>query len=294
MVVMHSDTPSSQIFDIARQRNNRERRSAILADKPDADFLSDLMADDIVARLEMVTRPITKAVIIGNCPAPLYDWLAAKNAKIVTIDLADKSAGENHIICDGWDQLPPLPFAPDLIITVGVLDAANDVPGLLIQLRRALKPDGLFLASFLGAGSLPTLKRAMLVADKDQPRAHIHPQIDVRAGGDLLSRAGFTMPVADLDMLTVRYRSVRQLVQDIRSFGGGNALTAPIAPFGKQQWDLLAQHFAAQADKDGKTAETFALVSLSGWAPSPDQPKPARRGSATVSLASQLGKNKSG
>lgn len=290
MTIMENNPAPYEIFDAKRQRINRARRSVILAQQSDADFLSNVMADDIIARLEVVTRPMTKAVIIGNCTSAILDWCERHDVESVTIDMAANSTSPRHIICDHWDNLPELPFQPDLVIMTGVLDSANDVPGLLIQLRAILKPDGLFLCGFLGAGSLAVLKRAMLVADGDSPSAHIHPQIDVRAAGDLMSRAGFALPVADLDMLTIKYRNIAQLLHDIRCFGGGNALAAGITAFNKGKWQRLADHLVKQAAKDGKIPETFAFISLSGWAPSPDQPKPARRGSASVSLASQLGK----
>lgn len=290
MTIMANNPAPHVIFDAKRQRSNRARRNIMLSQQDDDDFLSNLMADDIIERLDVVTRPMTKAVIIGNCTSAILDWCESHDVETVTIDMVANAASPHHIICDHWDNLPALPFQPDLVIMAGVLDSANDVPGLLIQLRAILKPDGLFLCGFLGAGSLAALKRAMLVADGDTPSAHIHPQIDVRAAGDLMGRAGFALPVADLDMLTIKYRNIAQLLHDIRCFGGGNALAAGITAFNKAKWQRLANHLVKQAAKDGKIPETFAFISLSGWAPSPDQPKPARRGSASVSLASQLGK----
>jgi hypothetical protein len=293
---MQDPSEPNKIFNPKRQRQNRQRRMTMLQRQADSDFLGDLMADDIIARLDVVTRSFSKAMIIGNCSDTLLDWLKERSIETAIIDMVPASAPAHrpnmppYLICKEWDEIPDLPFQPDLIIMIGVLDAANDVPGLLVQLRRTLRPDGLLLAEFFGVGSLPLLKRAMLVADGDMPRPHIHPQIDVRSGGDLLSRAGFAMPVADIDMLSVRYRSVRQLLRDIRSFGGGYALTNKIVRYSKGQWALLNDYIASQADSDDRATENFALVSLSGWAPSPDQPKPAKRGSSTMSLASQLGK----
>lgn len=290
MTIMANNPAPHVIFDAKRQRSNRARRNIMLSQQDDDDFLSNLMADDIIERLDVVTRPMTKAVIIGNCTSAILDWCESHDVETVTIDMVANAASPHHIICDHWDNLPALPFQPDLVIMAGVLDSANDVPGLLIQLRAILKPDGLFLCGFLGAGSLAALKRAMLVADGDTPSAHIHPQIDVRAAGDLMGRAGFALPVADLDMLTIKYRNIAQLLHDIRCFGGGNALASGITAFNNAKWQRLANHLVKRAAKDGKIPETFAFISLSGWAPSPDQPKPARRGSASVSLASQLGK----
>jgi SAM-dependent methyltransferase len=185
-----------------------------------------------------------------------------------------------------------LPFAEnsfDLVLACGTLDSVNDLPGALIQIRRALRPDGLFLGACIGAGSLPRLKQALLLAEGDRPRAHIHPQIDVRAGGDLLSRAGFALPVADNEALVVRYASVLRLMHDLRGMGSGNAMTADRrGPLTRQVIAETAAHFAAAADLDGKTGETFSILYWSGWKPDPSQPAPARRGSASVSLAQAL------
>src|SRR3546814_8147465 len=118
-----------------------------------------------------------------------------------------------------------LPFADasfDLIIACGTLESVNDLPGALILIRRILRPDGLFLAAFVGAGSLPVLRSALLAGDADRPAKHIHPQIAVRSAGDPLRRAGFAMPEAEGDSPTVRYSSLMSLVADMRGMGGSN------------------------------------------------------------------------
>ncbi len=186
-----------------------------------------------------------------------------------------------------------LPFADgafDLVVSVGVLDSVNDLPGALTLIRRALRPDGLFLAAFVGAGSLARLKAAMLAADEAGGGAapRIHPQIDVRAAGDLLGRAGFALPVADIDPVDVRYSGLTGLVQDLRAMAATNLLAAGARPLGRLGLAAASADFASAADPDGKTVERFNIIHLSGWAPSPDQPKAARRGSATASLADAL------
>ena len=160
------------------------------------------------------------------------------------------------------------------------------MPGALALIRRALRPDGLFLAAFAGAGSLPRLRRAMRAGEDAQgtgaaPR--IHPQIEVRAAGDLLVRAGFALPVADREIVDVLYPSLAELVADLRAMGATNILAQRARrPFTRTG---LA---AAAADFGAGTPERFEIVYLSGWAPAPDQPAPARRGSATASLADAL------
>jgi NADH dehydrogenase [ubiquinone] 1 alpha subcomplex assembly factor 5 len=157
--------------------------------------------------------------------------------------------------------------------------------------RRVLKPDGLFLAGFVGAGSLPRLRAAMLDADLAGGRGvapRIHPQVDVRSAGDLLARAGFALPVADGETLDLRYRGLDGLLADLRFGGLGGVLADAPPPLSRLQTAAAHAAFAAQADPDGRIAETFALVYLIGWAPDESQPKPARRGSALVSLAATL------
>jgi NADH dehydrogenase [ubiquinone] 1 alpha subcomplex assembly factor 5 len=152
--------------------------------------------------------------------------------------------------------------------------------------RRALKPDGLFLAAFAGAGSLPRLRQAMRAAEAAEgrdPAPRIHPQIDVRAAGDLLTRAGFALPVADREVVEVRYAALGRLVSDLRLTGGTNILAQRAkAPFTRLG---LAAATAAFGESE---VERFELVFLSGWAPAPSQPAPAKRGSGTASLADAL------
>ena len=155
-----------------------------------------------------------------------------------------------------------------------------------------MRPDGLFLAAFAGAGSLPRLRSAMLAADAAQgggAAARIHPQIDVRAAGDLLGRAGFALPVADADGIDIRFPHLAGLIADLRGMAATNILADRArAPLGRAALAAAFADFADHADPDGKTAEHFEILYLIGWAPSPDQPKPARRGSATASLAAAL------
>lgn len=275
------------IFDTERQRQHRRRAAQIRALDPQADIFSELMAQEILERLEMVTRNFSKALVIGNAPHSLINALSHKGTAVQLSDIIT-SANHDAIVLKRWDRLPETIDTPDLVISIGILDAVNDLPGLLIQIRRALKPDGLFLGAILGAGSLTRLKAAMMAADGPRATPHIHPQIDVRAAGNLLSRCGFTMPVTDSDSMRLRYANIAGLVRDIRAFGGTNALTGPLYPVSKTGLEIAKSFFAKAADADGKTSEYMEFIGISGWAPSPHQPKPARRGSATASLADAL------
>ncbi|WOE74298.1 SAM-dependent methyltransferase [Alterisphingorhabdus coralli] len=285
---MTQDGPKD-IFDTHRQSLHRARAHTIRTRDPKADIVSELMAEEIIARLEWVTRDFREALIIGNAPKSLLDALADRDIAATLCDIVPVD-GTDPVKLDRWDILPETIGRPDLVISLGILDAVNDLPGLLIQIRRALKPDGLFLGAMLGAGSMSRLKAAMIAADEAKATPHIHPQIDVRAAGNLLSRCGFTMPVTDSDSMRLRYSDMMGLVRDIRAFGGTNALAGALYPVSKSGLIAAFRNFANQADDDGKTAEQLEFIWISGWAPSPDQPKPARRGSATASLADALRK----
>lgn len=246
----------------------------------------------MIERLDLVRRPFNDALLLGSALTDLADRLRGRGLEVVAADPGAQFArAAGGVQCDE-DRLPFAERTFDLILSVGTLDTVNDLPGALVLARRALRPDGLFLAAFAGAGSLPRLRRAMLAADAAQgseaaPR--LHPQIDVRAAGDLLGRAGFALPVVDVDSVTVRYRGLEPLLADLRGMAATNILLRrsrrPISRAGRA---AAIADFAAAADPDGRTAERFEIIHMSGWAPSPDQPRPARRGSATASLADAL------
>jgi SAM-dependent methyltransferase len=251
-----------------------------------ADFLVRHMADELIERLDLVQRPFADALDLGCGSGHLTALLEARGLKVTSTD-AGAAYAVGGVQADE-DRLPFPPGSFDLIVSAGVLDTVNDLPGALALARRALRPDGLFLAAFVGAGSLPRLRAAMRAAEEAaSPR--IHPQIDVRAAGDLLGRAGFTLPVADVETLTVRYSSFATLVSDLRGMAATNVLTdRSRLPIGRAGLAAAAAAFERHAEADGKVAERFEIIHLSGWAPSPDQPQPAPRGSASASLADAL------
>jgi SAM-dependent methyltransferase len=258
-------------FDRALRRLRRGRAAA---GRDAADYLVRHMADELVERLELVTRPFSDALVLG--PGEYLPERLRGRGLEVALSEADE------------DRLPFASPTFDLILSAGSLDTVNDLPGALIQIRRALRPDGLFLAAFIGAGSLPRLRRAMRAAEEAECRPaspRIHPQIDVRAGGDLLTRAGFALPVADCQTLNVRFSALRTLLADLRAMGATNILSArDRRPFGR----IGLAAATADFEEPGGTAERFEIVHLSGWAPGPDQPRPAARGSGSVSLADAL------
>ena len=163
------------------------------------------------------------------------------------------------------DEEQPYPFGQfDFVASLARLDTVNDLPGALIHIRNALTPGGLAIASFLGAGSLPVLRPIMLAAEGERPAARLHPMVDVRAGAQLLQRAGWADPVADCHTVRVAYRSLDRLVGDLRAQGLGNVLASPGPALGKAALERARAAFAEAAGPDGRFIEVFEIVTLSG------------------------------
>lgn len=277
------------IFDRQLRRLRRDRAAVRFDDHA---FLIEHMADELAERLAMVTREFGRVLILGCHDGRIARRFAGPERAIVSADpgFAFARAG-GGVQCDE-DRLPFADVSFDLVIAVGTLDSVNDLPGALALIRRVLRPDGLFLGAFAGAGSLSWLKGATLAADSATtggavPR--IHPQVDVRSAGDLLSRAGFALQVADGERLDVGYGDPIRLIHDLRGMAATNILAQRTRAAPGRAWlaELFGQ-FQQAAGSDGRLRESFDLVYLSGWAPSPDQPKPAKRGSATASLIEAL------
>ena len=272
-----------EIFSRTLRRLRRDRAAPCFDDHA---FLIDHIVECLLDRLDLVSRSFESALDLGCHDGRLGRALAARGIGVTSADAGARFAAQaGGIQCDE-DRLPFAAQSFDLVVSAGVLDQVNDLPGALVQIRRLLKPDGLLLAGFIGAGSLPVLRGAMISADLAAGggvAARIHPQIDVRAAGDLLGRAGFALPVADSEQLAVRYRSPLRLLADLRGMAGTNLLAADRAP------PFTRARLAALADALGEhIEERFELVYLTAWAPGPDQPQPARRGSGTHSLANAL------
>jgi SAM-dependent methyltransferase len=240
------------IFSPPRRRAARRRALSLQAHEGAARFLLDDMIDDVRERLAFLRHAPQRALVIGDYTGELAKALRRQGAEVTE---ADPSLDEDR----------PYPFAGfDLIASLGTLDTVNDLPGALIHIRNALAPGGLAIASFAGAGSLPTLRRIMLAADADRPAARVHPMVDVRAGGQLLQRAGWADPVVDSRTLKVAYRSLGQLVADLRAQGLGNVLASP-APLEKAALARAQAAFTQAADETGRVIETFEVLTLSGW-----------------------------
>jgi SAM-dependent methyltransferase len=258
----------------------RRRRARMLGP---ATFLVDRVAAELGERLAVVLRQFERAADLGT-PTDALRRVLAESGKVGTT--ADVVADEEA-----------LPFAAgslDLVVSALALQFVNDLPGTLIQIRRALKPDGLLLAALISGDSLAELRQAFAQAESEveggvSPR--VAPFADLRDLGVLLQRAGFALPVVDSDRLTVRYKTVLDLMRDLRRMGATNVLTERRrAPLRRRTLFRMAEIYAERfSDADGRLRATFEIAWLSGWAPHESQQKPLKPGSATARLADALG-----
>jgi SAM-dependent methyltransferase len=242
-------------------------------------FLLDRVAEDFVDRLAAVLRTFTHAVDLGSPQQRLQTVLKPAVGDVTFVDLPD-------------DDEIALPFAPqsiDLAASALALHFVNDLPGVLAQVRRALKPDGLLLVAMLGGDTLIELRQSFAAAESEiegglSPR--VLPFADLRDLGALLQRAGFALPVADVDNITVRYANAFALMRDLRRMGATNVLAdRRRAPLRRKTLLRMAEIYAERfSDPDGRIRATFDVVWLSGWAPHESQQKPLKPGSATASL----------
>lgn len=284
-------TTPPPIFDRALLRR-RLRRA--LAQGP-ADFLFAQVVEDLDDRLAAVQKPFAALVDIGTPTSSLTQRLAARfpDATMNRIaPLHELSVLRASAVGDP-EMLPLASEAFDLAVSALALQSVNDLPGALVQIRRTLKPDGLFLGAMLGGRTLHELRAVLIEAETTltggvSPR--IAPFADVRDMGGLLQRAGFALPVADSDVVTVRYATMFGLMRDLRGMGATNPLVdRSRRPTSRALFLHAAALYAERfADPDGRIRATFEVISLSGWAPHESQQKPAKRGSATVSLAHAL------
>ena len=244
--------------------------------KAEGMFLHAAAADELQDRLDMVNKSFTNPAIVTSFP----DFWAQRYS--------------DATIVSDTETLELLPQSHDLVAHVMGLHWANDPVGQLIQCRRALRPDGLFIAVSLGGDTLQELRRALgesEIAETGGLSPRIAPLPELRDLGGLLQRAGFALPVADTATLSVEYRDIWHLMHDLRAMGETNALSARLrrptrrAVFKRAQ-DLYAQHFAAPS---GRLRASFELQVLTGWAPDASQPQPLRPGSAQQRLADALG-----
>jgi len=293
------------IFDRAAVRTHRDRA----ARSPAAhDFLIRESAERLLDRLEDVTRQFPRALDLGCRTGTLARILKGRGGieNIVHADLSwemvcrisrlSSFGGTLAGSCVVADE-ELLPFAPesfDIILSNLSLHWINDLPGTLAQLNRALKPDGLFLATMFGGDTLWELREALLQAEAEfeggaGPR--VSPFVDVRDAGDLLNRARFALSVADVDSVTVTYPDMFRLMADLRGMGETNAARARRRTFTRRETLMRAGTIYRElhGDEESRLPATFQIIALTGWAPHASQPKPRRPGSAATRLADALG-----
>jgi SAM-dependent methyltransferase len=275
---------------------DRNRRRALEAGP--APFLLDVVAREMAERLSVIDRRFEKAVELHGHSGAVARAIA-ETGKVDEIERVESDArfgapGETLTVSP-LETVPLAPQSANLIVSPLALHLTNDTPGMFVQIRRALKPDGLFLAAIPGSGTLQELRDVLLAAESElsggaAPR--VIPFADVRDVGALLQRGGFALPVTDKETYTVRYDSIFPLMRDLRAMGMANPLSGRSRrPLTRgillRAAELYAERFA---DPDGRIRATFSIIYVSGWAPHESQQKPLKPGSATMRLADALKK----
>lgn len=276
------DDGPQDIFDRTRRAARRDRR------RSGTGYIDALIAQQLLERLDDVTRVFADVAVIGARNAVLLEALRARGFALASIEPAPRLAAATGAIPGQEDRLPLEPGSMDLILWPGGLEGVNDVPGALLRARLALRPDGLLLGCFAGDGSFPALRNALAAAEAARPAGRMHPQIPLSALGDLLQRVGLALSLVDVERVSLRYATLARLVGDLRDAALTNVLAGDVPPLSRAAWQRATAAFGS-AGEDGRTTETMRIVHFSGWAPHASQPQPARRGSATASLAVALG-----
>jgi SAM-dependent methyltransferase len=283
----HSDSSPPRLFDHALLA---QRAATLAARGVRDDVVLPRLAADLAERLQLVLRDFPLAVDLGS-PGPEVVAALAAAPRIGRVIRAGRQGGA-EVAC----RPDALPFAAerlDLVVSAGALHWVEDLPGAFAQIRRALRPDGLFMAALFGGETLTELRQAFAAAEAEtlggtSPR--VVPFADVRDVGALLQRAGFALPVVDSERTTVRYGDLFGLMRDLRMLGATNPLLARRkAPLRRDTLMRLAEIYAERfADPDGRLRVTVEVIWLSGWAPHASQQQPLRPGSAKARLADAL------
>ncbi|MEQ8196215.1 MAG: methyltransferase domain-containing protein [Rhodospirillales bacterium] len=291
-----------EVFDRRAVRAHRERAAARFGAH---DFLIETIAAHLAGRLDDIKRTFPAALDLGCHGGQMAAHLAGR-AGIDTLIQSDLSpamarrarerfaaTAATAAIAADEEWLPFAPHSFDLVISCLSLHWVNDLPGTLAQIRRTLKPDGLFLAALLGGETLKELRQTLNeaeIAEEGGLSPRVSPFADVRDAGNLLQRAGFTLPVADLDTLTVSYPHALKLMADLRGMGESNAVAERRKRFSRRGTIMraAARYLDLFGDGEGRVPATFQVVYLTAWTPHPDQQKPLKPGSAEARLANAL------
>ncbi|HUF56094.1 MAG TPA: methyltransferase domain-containing protein [Thermohalobaculum sp.] len=293
-----NDRPDLFDTDLAARRRDR---AMTLGYRGGADFLMRETAAIVAERLADIARSFPRVVLLGTGAGAVAEAVRPDGAGLVQLDPSPAMAAAAAEACPGaetrvvrGEHLDLGEAAFDLALSVLTLHQVNDPVGQLVQLRRALKPDGLMIAALFGGQTLTELRASLAEAEAEvcgglSPR--VAPMGEIRDLGGLVARAGLAMPVADVERLTVSYESPLHLMRELRAMGEGNAMTARRRqPMRRDMLARAAEIYAGHfAEPSGRVRATFEIVFLAGWAPGPDQPVPKRPGSAKARLADALG-----
>jgi SAM-dependent methyltransferase len=290
--------PPPALFDRELRQRRLHRAARTLKN---ANFLRRRAAEDAADRLLTIVRHFRSAVEVGSCDDSFLSAVrqAGADERLGLIIRAAPNAAlaaerPGQVIVADDEALPFAPASLDLVVSLLSLHWTNDLVGALVQIRRSLKPDGLFLGALLGGATLTELRQALMEAEAELtggagPR--VSPFADVADGPALLQRAGFALPVADMDRFTVTYAHPLRLLADLRAMGETNALTdRPRRPLTRSVLGRACEIYIERfSNPDGRVRATFEIISLTGWAPHPDQQQPLKPGSAKARLADALG-----
>lgn len=276
-------TAAPRLFDRALLRVRQVRAQK----QGSATFLLDRVAEDMAERLNAVLRDFKVAAEIGASGDQIGRVLAARFDRLARINLPERES----------EPLALQAQSLDLVVSALAFQFVNDLPGVLAQIRRALRPDGLLMAAMIGGDTLAELRQSFAAAEAEleggvSPR--VAPFVDLRDAGSLLQRAGLALPVTDVDRIVVRYDSAFKLMGDLRRMGATNILVERRrAPTRRATMLRMAEIYQERfADPDGRIRATFDIIWLSGWAPHDSQPKPLKPGSAKASLEEAVKKGK--
>jgi SAM-dependent methyltransferase len=284
-----------RIFDRDLHRRRLSRAAGRFAD---ADFLKHRAAGDLAVRLSGIARFFSIAVDLGARDGAFADALGSEGLSdkigvLIQTDLSGAFLRSGPRVIADEERLPFAAASLDLVVSSLAMHWVNDLVGALIQIRAALAPDGLFLGAVLGGATLTELRQSLLAAEVEirggaGPR--VSPFLDAYDGAALMQRAGFALPVVDVDTVVVRYDHPLKLMADLRAMGETNVLfDRPLAPLTRTILARASEIYQKRFGDGGRVPATFEIITLTGWAPHPDQQKPLRPGSAKTRLADALG-----
>jgi len=290
---------SPDVLFSARRRNNIIARARKIG-KQDAGFIAEIAADTILARLKAVNREFNQALdLFSEFDHMQQQLVRASNVEKVSgfggLRLTSPGVSSHYDDAINWEEKDALPFyknSQNLVTSVFGLHRMNDLPGILIQIRNMLAPDGLFLAALPGDQTLRELRECLITAETELTGGvslRVEPFGEIRQYGNLLQRTGFTLPVVDSEQYTIRYSSLQSLIRDLRAMGATSSLDKRGSFVSKELFKRCEEIYRERySDPDQKIRTTVEIVFLSGWSPHASQQKPLKPGSAQASLSDFL------